>query len=65
MFVLDMFVEITHCREACSTECAGNSYHNMVHFNVIIDICSFLIVVIAFETFPNFTIRLSLNLNHL
>ena len=65
MFVLEVFVEVTQGREACSTDSAGNSYQNMVHFDVIIDIGGFLIVVIAFKTFPNFTIIFSLHLNHL
>ena len=65
MFVLEVFVKITHRRETCSTEGTGNSYKNMIHFDVVIDIGGFLIVVITFKTFPDFTTIFSLYLNHL
>ena len=65
MLVLEVFVKITHRRETCSTEIAGNSGNYMVHFYMIVNIGGFFIVVITLKTFPNFTITFSLNLNSL
>ena len=65
VLVLEVFVQITHRRETCSTDIAENSGNNMVHFYMIVNVGGFFIEVITLKTLPNFTIIFSLNLNRL